>query len=163
MNIGKPLPSGWPGRLGAAAHFYAAFRPLFRRVGRWRTGIPSDHSFRGLLRQSHPAQQVVVAGSHSRRQSSSPSRKSRSFTRTSCFLRLARIAENGLGPRFEIVADGVPACVHAGLILVTDAKRKTRRRWSVAGLYEDSPHNRAPAAYRACSAQAPGRACAPVH
>ena len=37
----KPLPTGWSKRVAAATSFYAAFRPLFRQVGRWCTGIPS--------------------------------------------------------------------------------------------------------------------------
>ena len=30
--------------MSAATSFYAAFRPLFRQIGRWCTGIPFDHS-----------------------------------------------------------------------------------------------------------------------
>src|ERR1035437_2915290 len=36
----KPLPTGWSKRVSAATSFYAAYRPLFRQVGRWCTGIP---------------------------------------------------------------------------------------------------------------------------
>src|ERR1017187_3843140 len=39
----KPSPIMWFERVSAATSFYAAFRPLFRQIGRWRTGIPSDH------------------------------------------------------------------------------------------------------------------------
>jgi len=52
MNAGKanpaisgfptPTPSGWYERPGAAAHFYAPFRHLFRQVGRWFTGTPFE-------------------------------------------------------------------------------------------------------------------------
>jgi hypothetical protein len=39
FNTAKPLPSGWFTRLFAEAPLVAAFRYLFRRVGRWCTGI----------------------------------------------------------------------------------------------------------------------------
>jgi hypothetical protein len=38
----KPLPSRWFKRVSEATSFYVAFRPLFRQVGRWCTGIPSE-------------------------------------------------------------------------------------------------------------------------
>jgi len=39
-SVPKPSPIGWFERVSAATSFYAAFRPLFRQVGRWCTGIP---------------------------------------------------------------------------------------------------------------------------
>jgi len=36
----KPSPIRWFERVSAATSFYADFRPLFRQIGRWCTGIP---------------------------------------------------------------------------------------------------------------------------
>src|ERR1017187_2231457 len=44
----KPSPIRWSERVSAATSFYAAFRPLFRQVGRWCTGIPFGHPFERL-------------------------------------------------------------------------------------------------------------------
>ena len=38
----KPSPIRWFERVSAATSFYAAFRPLFRQIGRWCTGIPNE-------------------------------------------------------------------------------------------------------------------------
>jgi len=38
----KPSPIRWFERVSAETSFYAAFRPLFRQVGRWCTGIPFE-------------------------------------------------------------------------------------------------------------------------
>lgn len=41
-SVPEPLPTGWSKRVSAATSFYAAFRPLFRQIGRWCTGIRFD-------------------------------------------------------------------------------------------------------------------------
>ncbi len=61
VDFPKPLPTRWFKRVSAATSFYAAFRPLFRPDRRWSASIPSGQR-RHLLRQSHPAQQVGIAG-----------------------------------------------------------------------------------------------------
>jgi len=40
FRLPKPSPIRWSKRVSATTSFYAAFRPLFRQVGRWCTGIP---------------------------------------------------------------------------------------------------------------------------
>jgi|SRR5580658_5028614 hypothetical protein len=42
FSFPKPLPTGWSKRVSAETSFYAAFRPPFRQVGRWCTGIPFE-------------------------------------------------------------------------------------------------------------------------
>ena len=44
FQVSKPSPIRWSERVSAATSFYAAFRPLFRQVGRWCTGIPFEHA-----------------------------------------------------------------------------------------------------------------------
>src|ERR1022692_3938901 len=46
----KPSPIRWSERVSAATSFYAAFRPLFRQVGRWCTGIPCGTSDAAAVR-----------------------------------------------------------------------------------------------------------------
>src|ERR1019366_2280814 len=47
-SVPEPSPIRWSERVSAATSFYEAFRPLFRQIGRWCTGIPLGHPFERL-------------------------------------------------------------------------------------------------------------------
>jgi hypothetical protein len=55
----SPCQTQWFKRVQSAASFYAAFRPLFREVGRWCTGIPIETLQRGCV--GRPLLRGIVA------------------------------------------------------------------------------------------------------